>query len=297
MHTLEEYELLISTISHEIRNPITLISSYLQLITTVHPEVHSFAHWDQLLAETNYLKLLLTDLSDFRHSTSLHPLPTDLHTWLTNYAEDAEMLIQQIEEQYSAGRHLRQSAISVNMNPDTSINTHRCRFTCILPEELPVLNIDPAKLRQLLDNLIRNAAEACCANMETANFPSDIAASEYSDTRPAQTDASVHSICLVAALEASDILITITDTGCGLQNTDEKQLFTPFFSTKKDGTGLGLSIARQIAEAHHGSLTIRSVQKQETAVMLRLHIPELLPEIPQYAPHDPHRSHEFLRIR
>ena len=39
MNTAEKYEVLLSTISHEIRNPVTLINSYLQHISAAHPEV------------------------------------------------------------------------------------------------------------------------------------------------------------------------------------------------------------------------------------------------------------------
>ena len=38
----------ISTITHEIRNPLTLVYSSLQLIESNHPEVHTFRHWDDM---------------------------------------------------------------------------------------------------------------------------------------------------------------------------------------------------------------------------------------------------------
>ena len=64
--------------------------------------------------------------------------------------------------------------------------------------------------------------------------------------------------------------ILITDTGIGIPPADLAHVLDPFFSTKADGTGLGLPIARQIADAHGGSLRIESVAGQGTRVEVRL---------------------------
>jgi two-component system NtrC family sensor kinase len=53
------------------------------------------------------------------------------------------------------------------------------------------------------------------------------------------------------------VMITITDSGKGIETTTLEKIFSPFFTTKSVnfGTGLGLSISRKIVEIHHGSLT------------------------------------------
>ena len=48
----------ISTITHEIRNPLTLVYSSLQLIESNHPEVHTFRHWDAMHQDVLYMVLL-----------------------------------------------------------------------------------------------------------------------------------------------------------------------------------------------------------------------------------------------
>ncbi len=52
--------------------------------------------------------------------------------------------------------------------------------------------------------------------------------------------------------------VSITDTGCGIEQEQESKVFTPFFTTKERGTGLGLAIANRIVESHGGELKIES---------------------------------------
>ncbi len=99
-------------------------------------------------------------------------------------------------------------------------------------EECPALTIqgDPDQLEQVLINLIRNAVDA---SLETGGRVF---------VRHERTPATVE--------------IIVRDEGPGLSNT--ANLFVPFFTTKRGGSGIGLVLSRQIAEAHHGSLSLRN---------------------------------------
>ena len=68
---LETHRMDISTISHEIRNPLTLVYSTLQLIESQHPEVCTFSHWDHLRQDIEYMKLLLEELSSYNNGERL----------------------------------------------------------------------------------------------------------------------------------------------------------------------------------------------------------------------------------
>lgn len=103
------------------------------------------------------------------------------------------------------------------------------------PAENMFVSMDVALMKQVLINLIRNAAEAIEGNgTVTLRVRSDRVALHGAE-RP------------VAILE-------VADTGKGIPPEVEARLFDPFFTTKKAGTGLGLSIAARIVEKHGGVL-------------------------------------------
>ena len=62
---MDELNFTIAKITHEMRNPLTLIHSSLQLIQSTHPEVHDFQFWDQTMQDVDYLTQLLEDLSSY----------------------------------------------------------------------------------------------------------------------------------------------------------------------------------------------------------------------------------------
>jgi two-component system, LuxR family, sensor kinase FixL len=92
---------------------------------------------------------------------------------------------------------------------------------------------DKVQIQQVLLNLMRNAIEAMedCERRELA----------------------------VATASAPDdmVEISVTDTGAGISQEINAQLFQPFITTKRHGMGVGLSISRTIVEAHGGSIAPR----------------------------------------
>jgi two-component system, NtrC family, nitrogen regulation sensor histidine kinase NtrY len=109
------------------------------------------------------------------------------------------------------------------------------------------LNIDTDQLEQVLINLLKNAVEAALV-----------------------TDGKV---CLRWRLQTKDLLIEVLDEGTGLASTDN--LFVPFFTTKPGGSGIGLVLARQIVEAHGGTLGLRNRSDTQGCVAdIRLPRPE-----------------------
>ncbi|MBM9613560.1 HAMP domain-containing histidine kinase [Desulfobulbus rhabdoformis] len=79
-----------------------------------------------------------------------------------------------------------------------------------------------------------------------------------------------------AALRTDTVVITVANTGAGLDEAECKEVFDPFFRGEKSralefgGFGLGLTIVKKIIELHQGSITFSSGLEQRTTVMLRL---------------------------
>ncbi len=234
MQSPEEFRTLLSAISHEVRNPVTLINSYLQLMAQKHPEICGYPYWDTIQQEMAHLKTLLEDITSYQNVYRLHPVPTDMTAYLTEYAASLTTVIPPNSS----------AAFSADISPD-----------------LPSLSVDPSRLRQVLDNLVRNALEALT---QTGGL-----------------------LSLSASMHVDTLCITICDNGCGIDPAYLDTLFDPFVTHKSNGTGLGLAISRQIAQAHGGTLNCLSCG-QPTVFEVRLPAGTRQESL-QDAPYDPLR--------
>jgi signal transduction histidine kinase len=104
---------------------------------------------------------------------------------------------------------------------------------------------DPQQLKQVLLNLIQNAAESINEN-------GDIILRSRRDR------------ILLRGEETDVVLIEVQDNGPGIPADVQERLFDPFFSTKESGTGLGLAIAARIIDKHDGALVFETGQGRGT---------------------------------
>lgn len=112
-----------------------------------------------------------------------------------------------------------------------------------LPEGLPTCRFDAEKLQQALLNLVKNALEAMPDGGELA---------------------------IQVRNDGDSNLISVSDSGAGIEPNDLEQVFEPFFTRKGAGTGLGLSITKRIVEEHGGSLSVVSNLDQGACFCIRL---------------------------
>jgi signal transduction histidine kinase len=115
----------------------------------------------------------------------------------------------------------------------------------VLPGELPLFRFDPEKIKQALINIIKNALEAL-------------------DSGGAITIGTHH--------KDDSVIITVHDSGQGINQQDLPLIFEPFFTRKGAGTGLGLSITQRIIEEHQGSITVESDGRTGTTFKIELPI-------------------------
>ncbi|KYF65161.1 sensor histidine kinase [Sorangium cellulosum] len=114
-----------------------------------------------------------------------------------------------------------------------------------VPPGLPVPSLDKDQFRQVLVNLIQNAAEAIPAGREGR-------------------------VGVAARARDGEVVLSVTDNGAGIDREHLAKIFEPLFSTKLKGTGLGLAITAGIVRLHGGTIAVESEPGAGTTFTIRL---------------------------
>lgn len=129
---LENHQIVVSAIAHEIRNPLTLISSSLQLMERNHPEVLTFSNWQQTREDVSFMCQLLNELSSFNNGSFLKIKHFSFETLLKNIA----------------------------INFAASLTDSNIEFSSSVDPEIGYYDGDKNKLQEVFLNLLKNAREA-----------------------------------------------------------------------------------------------------------------------------------------
>ncbi len=204
---LAELGRLAAGLAHELRNPLGSISGSLEIIR----ESVDLSEEDQhllsiVLRELDRLADLVSQMLDLARPHPPEPTETDLVP-----------LIREVARVISA-----------------SAEAEELSFDIDLPEEL-VAEIDPRQVRQLVWNLLRNAAQA--------SPPESV-------------------VRVLLHRTAEEVVIEVNDSGPGISDEEQRRIFEPFYSTKRGGIGMGLAICQQVVQGHGGKLTVRPAEGQ-----------------------------------
>ena len=110
-------------------------------------------------------------------------------------------------------------------------------------DKLPEVEHDSGQMHQVLLNLLINAVQAI---------------------------ESTGAVRVAVLEQGPTAVITVSDTGRGIEPDRLHDVFRPFYTTKGDGTGLGLSLARRIVEEHHGRIEVASTPGKGTTFTIVL---------------------------
>jgi signal transduction histidine kinase len=138
----------------------------------------------------------------------------------------------------------------VLMFVDADLRSHNITAQTTLNNALPQVSADAIQLQQVILNLIKNAIEAMSA-VENGSRVLEL-----------KTELG----------EAENLLITVQDSGPGIDAENIERIFDRFFTTKSRGMGIGLSICRSIIEAHGGRLWAEPSVHQGSVLRISLPI-------------------------
>ena len=201
--------LLASGVAHELNNPLTSILMNVNLLmedAADSPALHR--ELQHLSDDTVRCMRIIDDLRDFSRRHDLEIVQADLNCLVENTLE---------------------------------LNGCRPEFQGVtlvpaLSRGLPRVPCDPARMGQVLTNVLENALHAMPRGGR---------------------------LTVTTALRADHAEISVQDTGAGIPAEIRSRIFDPFFTTRPQGTGLGLSIVYRIMEAHGGSIEVESATQEE----------------------------------
>jgi len=214
-------------LAHEIKNPLTPIQlsaermrrKYLHTLSDEDAQVLDRAT-HTIVQQVEAMKEMVNAFSDYARAPDL-----DINRF------DIGVLAHEVVDLYRA----QESEISIVLNTDT---------------ELPEVEADMGRIRQILHNLIRNATEAL-EHAEGGRIDVGISAAE------------VHGVDVIE--------IVVADNGPGFQTDSVSQIFDPYVTTKPKGTGLGLAIVKKLVEEHAGIIVAEN--QEEGGAVIRIQLP------------------------
>ena len=206
-------------IAHEVKNPLTPISLSAQRLKRKYKHVIDDPVFEEctqtIIDHTELIKNLINEFATFARFPAANPEPCALSP-----------IIHETIALYKEG------------HPNI-------RFSALLPDEIPVMQLDRQQIKQILINLIDNAI----ASIRTSG---DVSVSVTYDEA------------------GKTLVLTVADTGIGVPDHVKPSLFEPDFTTKKSGMGLGLAIVSTIVSDHKGKIHVEDNTPQGARFVIEL---------------------------
>ncbi|HEU4326539.1 MAG TPA: ATP-binding protein [Roseiflexaceae bacterium] len=231
MQRMESLGLLAGGVAHDFNNLLTVVLGNAQLaLLEVEDNPLARQSLDAAIGAAHHASALTRQMLTYAGRAPSATQPVDLNGLITQM------------------RALLHSVVSKNITLELRPATR-----------LPLIKADPTQMRQVIMNLVINAAEAIGGESGTVTLWTELEGQADGEGR---------------------VLLRVSDTGCGMDAETQGRIFEPFFSTKFTGRGLGLASVQGIVRGHHGELSVTSQTGQGTTFTIALpaagetHIPE-----------------------
>lgn len=229
---MEAWQNLVRVLTHEIMNSVTPISSLAGIVED-DLKLRIDQEIDVPLKRADLEDMYLSLQTISKRSAGLIRFVKEFRN-LTQIAKPklAEVPVKELLEELALLHKKELADQSINVNVEVN------------PENLFIL-ADKTMIEQVLINLIKNAIQAFDEQVDKR-----IELSAFSN-------------------EKGRAVISVKDTGAGIDADAQEKIFIPFFSTKKSGSGIGLSLSKQIMRQHEGNITVKSTLGEGTEFLLR----------------------------
>jgi signal transduction histidine kinase/CheY-like chemotaxis protein len=231
---LQMKERFAANISHELRTPLNLILGFSEVMYK-SPETYGEVYWPPILRRDVYQiyrssEHLLEMIDDVLDLSRYEMLDFSLIKEFVPISKTVEEAVE-IGRDLFAGSGIR---LETNLAPD-----------------LPKVDIDVTRVRQILINLLKNARSFTAEGF----------------------------VKISARLEEDHILLSVKDTGVGIPKEKQEAIFGEFYqvdqsrAAKRQGAGLGLAICKRLVEAHGGTIWVESAEGIGTEFFFTLPLP------------------------
>ncbi len=235
---MESVGTLAAGVAHDFNNLLAVVLGGTSIVRESLPETH---------AAQSFLKMV--------HDAARRG--ADLTSQLLAYTGQAKFVVEEVD----LGKIIRETAARLLPSVPPAIE-----LAVFVPPAVPVFRADPALMRQMVMNLAENALEAVghhtgtvLLELRVVVLPEELAAGAQPGAR--------------RIARGGYLLVTASDTGCGMDEMTRSRAFEPFFTTKFMGRGLGLSAVEGIVQGHNGSIRIQSEPGRGSVFEIYLPIP------------------------
>jgi len=210
-------------IAHDVRNPLTSILIFSQLMSLHHDDPDVRAKFDRVVPrELERVQAVIEDMMELARSGTLNLEPTSLNE-----------VLAQVLELYEG-----------------QATAHGIKVSREFASGLPLCMADRKRLHRCFSNLIANGIQAMAGGGDLGVRTDLVLVTGFPHVKADLSNGGVQN--------HSAIRVVISDTGQGIPPDRLSRIFDPFYTTKDKGLGLGMAITHRIIEDHKGSIDVRS---------------------------------------